>query len=278
VFCDLHTHSVYSDGTFTPREIVDAAISKGLYAVALTDHNTVDGLTEFVAAAKGKSIDIVCGAEFSVDYEGTELHLLGLFIKDEYFPQISELMNDYVRRKEQSNVQLIEALNKHGVLLDYDEIKKSTPNGKINRAHIAEAITAKGYTKSIKEAFERFLSKSGGLYIEPKRISLWGMLDVIKEIDALSVLAHPFLNLKESALLKLLTQAKKLGLNGMECAYSLYDSKTYDISLKIAENFKLLKSGGSDFHGARKPDIDLGTGKGDLCIPHEWYLEMKYHI
>lgn len=275
MICDLHTHSIFSDGTYTPAEIIEEAIHTGLSAVALTDHNSVDGLPEFVTAAVNNQIDIVLGSEFSVDYNGTELHMLGLFIKPEYFPQVSGLMNDVMHRKEQSNIDLIESLSRAGIHLDYNEIKSSTPNGKINRAHIATAMVQKGIVASVSEAFETHLSKSAGHYVEPKRLTVWEILEFIRSIGAVSVLAHPFLNLEEKELMSFLPQAKEKGHVGMECYYSLYDKYVTETSLKIADSLGLLKSGGSDFHGSRKPDINLGTGKGNLEIPYEWYLKLK---
>jgi predicted metal-dependent phosphoesterase TrpH len=275
MICDLHTHSVFSDGTYNPKEIIEAAKSSGLSAVALTDHNTIDGLPDFIAASHNKNIDIVLGTEFSVDYNGTELHMLGLFIKPEYFSQISEIMQKVMYLKELSNIDLIESLARAGFDLNYDEIKSSTPSGKINRAHIAEAMHKRGYVSSVAEAFRTYLSKSGGYYKEPQRPSAFEIIDFIRSIGAVSVLAHPFLNLTENDLQNFLPKAKDRGLVGMECYYSLYDEETTHLSLCIADELGLLRSGGSDFHGARKPDISIGVGKGNLKIPHEWYLELK---
>lgn len=275
MLCDLHTHSVFSDGTCTPVEIVDAAVAKGLSAVALTDHNTTDGLSDFINAASGKKIDIVPGAEFSVDYNGTELHMLGLFIEPAYFSQVSALMQAVTARKEQSNLELIESLCRIGIRLDYDEIKSATPSGKVNRAHIATAMVQNGYTTTAAEAFETHLSPAAGHYKEPKRLTAWEILDFIQSIGALSVLAHPLLNLSEGALARFLPEAKERRLVGMECRYSLYDEATTQLSLSLADAFGLLKSGGSDFHGTRKPDIEIGVGKGSLNVPYEWYLALK---
>ena len=161
-FCDLHTHSVFSDGTYTPAELIDAAMAAGLSAIALTDHNTVDGLPDFLAAAAGKPILAIPGAEFSVDYNGKELHLLGLFIPQAHFSTVSNLTEDFIRRKRQSNLDLIAALNDAGYAIDFDTICAATPNGKINRAHIAAELTEKGYTASIKEAFDTLLRPGGG--------------------------------------------------------------------------------------------------------------------
>lgn len=275
MICDLHIHSIYSDGTSTPHEIIEKSIELGISAIALTDHNTVDGLPFFAEAALGKNIDIVLGAEFSVDYNGKELHLLGLFIKPEHFNKISALMSEVMALKERSNIDLVNALVAAGFDLDYNEIKRNTPNGKTNRAHIATAMMNKGYVSSVNEAFKTYLSKDGIYYKEPKRIDVFEMIDFIKSIGAVSVLAHPFLNLSEDELSSFLPIAKQRGLDGMECYYSLYDDETITASLWLADKFGLLPSGGSDFHGSRKPDIELGIGKGNLKIPYEWYLELK---
>lgn len=268
--CDLHTHSVFSDGTFTPTQIIDAALQLGLSAVALTDHNNIDGLPEFLAAAKDTPITAIPGAEFSVDYNGKELHLLGLFLPEECFAQISELMDAFIARKRQSNIDLVNALNQAGYQIDFDTIVSASPKGKINRAHIAAELTRKGYTESIQQAFSTLLSPTAGYYIEPQRPSLWEMLDFITTIGAVPILAHPFLYLSEQKLDALLPLAKQRGLAGIECQYVLYDAETTGISYTLADKYGLAYSGGSDFHGDNKPDISLGTGKGNLKIPLEW--------
>lgn len=273
--CDLHLHSIYSDGTCTPLEVLDGAIGAGLSAIALTDHNTVDGLPDFILSGENKNIDIVLGSEFSVDYHGKELHVLALFIKPCYFEQISELMKDLLLRKEKSYIDLIDSLKKSGFDLSYEKITSTTPNGKINRAHIATAMMEKGYVSSVTEAFETYLSKTSGHYREAERINAFEMLDFINSIGAVSVLAHPFLSLSEKELLEFLPLAKQHGLVGMECYYPLNDEAITDKSLQIVEKFDLLPSGGSDFHGYRKPDIEIGVGKGNLEIPYEWYLALK---
>ena len=271
--CDLHTHSVYSDGTFTPAELIDEAVKIGLSAIALTDHNTVDGLSEFISYAREKNIEIVPGAEFSVDYKGREVHILGLFISSEHFEEVSELMMSVNRRKEESNIALIESLRRAGYPLDYETIKAATPNGKINRAHIAAAMVEKGYIVSIKEGFDTILSKTAGYYKEPKRLSASEIIEFIRSIGAVSVLAHPFLNLNEQELVEFLSTAR--GLDGIECYYSSYDEAMTEMSVRIAKEFGLLCSGGSDFHGATKPGVKLGVGNGNLRVSFENYLSLK---
>ena len=273
--CDLHTHSVFSDGTYTPAELIRSAVNIGLAAVALCDHNTVDGLPDFLAAAEGAPIEAIAGAEFSVDYEGTELHLLGLFIDPAHFGEISRLMTEYLRRKEESNIALVAALNKAGYALDYAAIKGSTPNGVVNRALIGAELTRLGYTASIQQAFSTLLSKKGGYYTEPQRPSVFDMIGFIRDIGAVSVLAHPFLNLKDDRLAEFLPVAKRAGLQGMECYYAKYDAATTERSLELATGLDLKISGGSDFHGDNKPDIKLGFGRDNLAVPYELVKKLK---
>lgn len=266
--CDLHTHSVYSDGTCTPEQIIDLAKARGLSCVALCDHNTVAGLPEFLRAAEARGVEAVAGAEFSVDYNGKELHLLGFFIPEDQLERVSLLMKAANDRKRQSNIDLIKTLNALGYELDFDAIASQTPNGHVNRAHIAAALTEKGYTESISHAFSTLLSPRAGYYKEPKRYSVFEVIAFVRSMGAVPVLAHPFLNLKREELEVFLPKAKEKGLVGMECYYSLYDEKTTLESLELAQKFGFLCSGGSDFHGQNKPDIALGTGKGNLKIPY----------
>jgi len=275
MLCDLHTHSIFSDGTCTPEEIVNLAIDAGLSAVALTDHNTVSGLPRFLEAASEKNLDIALGTEFSTTYDGRELHMLCLFIKPDDFSRVSELAKIDKARKEQSNLALIDSLGKAGIHLDYNEVKALNPNGEANRVHFATVMKQRGYVSSIDEAFQNLLSKKAGHYREPERLSVWEILDFIKSIGAVPVLAHPFLKLSERELTHFLPKAIDAGLVGMECYYSENDAATTEASLRIAKEFHLLPSGGSDFHGSSKPDIRIGVGKGNLQIPYEWYSALR---
>ena len=274
-FCDLHTHSIFSDGTDSPAQIIDNALRLGLSAVALCDHNTVDGLPDFLSAAEGKAIEAIAGAEFSVDYGGIELHLLGLFLPVSCFAKVEQLLAEARQRKLQSNLDLIHDLNEAGYRIDFESMQRATPNGNLNRAHIAQALTDLAYTASMEEAFDTVLSQINGFYKPPQRIAFWDMLDFLTSIGAVPVLAHPFLQLDETQLTQLLPKAKARGLAGMECLYSTYDEATTALSFRLAQKFALKPSGGSDYHGNKKPDIALGTGKGNLQIPYEWAIALK---
>ena len=274
-YCDLHTHSVYSDGTFTPAELIAGAQQASLSAIALTDHNTVAGLPDFLQAAENSGVEPVPGVEFSTDYGDIELHILALDVKPEHYATITQLLEDAARRKEESNISLVENLNRAGYAISYEEIKGKTPNGQVNRAHIAAELTEKGYTADRQEAFKKLLSPKRGYYQPPVRIGSYEAIRFIKSLGAIAVLAHPFLNLDEQGLRAFLPEAVACGLDGMETAYSKYTPETTLLAEQIAGEFGLKYSGGSDFHGENKPEIALGVGKGNLAIPYQWLEKLR---
>ena len=273
--CDLHVHSYYSDGTCSPAQLIDLAEAAGVSAMALCDHNTVAGVPEFMEAAQGRKVEAISGIEFSSVYREKELHILALFVKPQYFEQITAMMTDFLRRKDESNEQLVVALNKAGYIVDYQAIKAGTPNGQVNRAHIATALVQAGYVPSRYEAFDQLLDPKHGYYTPPERLSAFDAIRYIKSIGAVAVLAHPFLSLEETMLREFLPDAKACGLDAMEVEYAKYDAETTALSVKIAEEFDLLPSGGSDFHGGNKPDIFIGVGRGALAVPAEWVTPLR---
>lgn len=274
-YCDLHTHSVFSDGTCTPGEIVDMAVEMGLGAVALCDHNTVAGLPDFFAAAQGKPIEAVGGVEISTEYQDKDLHIVGLFVKPEHYRSITELMEEPNRRKLESNRKLIRDLCALGYMLDYDELCAKNPGGTINRAHIAAALTEKGYTATIKEAFSGLLADDGGIYQAPRKIGTMEAISYLRSIGAVAVLAHPFYDFTEQELEQFLPPAKEAGLEAMETLYSSFDAQQRAAAERIAAQYGVLPSGGSDFHGGNKPDIALGRGRGDLYVPQSFLTALK---
>ena len=274
MYCDLHVHSTFSDGTLTPQQLLQLACDAGLSAVALTDHNTVTGLPDFLENAKDFSVQAIPGIEFSVDYLDTELHLLALFVKSAYFDAITAMMEDFKRRKEQSNRDLVENLNQLGFVLDYEAIERRG-SGYVNRAHIAAEMTEKGYTPSIKEAFKEYLNPKKGYYTPPRWPDVFEMIRFIKSMGAVAVLAHPFLQMDEMQLREFLPQAVETGLDGMEALYPTYDDAQTACAWALCEEFDLLPSGGSDFHGDNKPHIKIGVGEGNLAIPEKFVKSLE---
>lgn len=274
-FCDLHTHSNYSDGTLTPEELVILAKNKNVKAVALTDHNTITGLDRFLKAGKENNVETIPGIEFSTHFMEKEYHIVALFIKKEDYGKISKLVKEFDDLKEESNLDLVEKLKNIGMEIDYNKLKKQTPDGRLNRANIAAELVKKGYIPSISEAFKTILSKSYGLYVEPRRLDTLTTIKFIKEIGAVAILAHPLFKHTEEDLYELLPLAVKNGLDGMEVYYSTYTEEETKKAQEIAKKYNLKFSGGSDFHGTNKPDISIGIGKGNLKIPYSTLNNLK---
>lgn len=272
--CDLHAHSTYSDGTLTPAQLIRAAEEAGLSAVVLSDHNTVAGLPEFLQAAEDSTVEAVPGVEFSTEYQGTELHILGLGITQAHYEAVNELLQQFLLRKDRSNRELVQRLNQAGIPLDYDSVKNQSA-GSVNRAVIGAEMVRLGCCESVKQAFQQWLSVDRGYYIPPLRPDAFETIRFIKSIGAVAVLAHPFLNLEEEELRIFLEKAKKAGLDGMEVLYARYDEDTTRLSKQLAEEYGLLPSGGSDFHGENKPDIRLGVGRGSLEIPLSYWERLR---
>ncbi len=265
--CDLHSHSFYSDGTVSPAELIALAQKQDLRALTLCDHNTVAGLPDFLAAAEGSGVEPVPAVELSTDYLGKELHIIMLFVTPEDYDVITERVEKLRLSKEESNRKLVAALARDGIVVDYKALQKDAPDGYINRAHIAHELMRLGYTGSVQEAFKTFLSPKGKYYTPPEKPDAFETIRFIKSRGAVAVLAHPYLNLPQEELEAFLPEAVACGLDGMEVLYSKYDENTERLAKETAEKYGLCSSGGSDFHGENKPDIQLGTGRGNLQIP-----------
>lgn len=273
--CDLHTHSCFSDGTLTPAQLIKLAEETGLAAVALCDHNTVAGLPGFVEAAQGSAVEAVPGIEFSTEYRGTELHILGLFLREKHYGAVNTLLSEAMERKKQSNMALVEKLAEQGLPVHYEAIEAEA-GGTVNRAVIGAYLLRHGFCNSMEEAFDRWLNLERGLYVPPKRPDAFEVIRFIKSIGAVAVLAHPFLNLAELQLREFLEQAK--GLDGIEVYYSKFSREQIALLEQIASEYGLICSGGSDFHGSNKPKLRMGTGYGDLEVPIRALEELKKRI
>lgn len=271
--CDLHAHSTASDGTLTPTQLLHLAVKTGLSAVVLCDHNTVEGLPEFTEAAKELPLEAVPAIEFTTEFENTELHMLALWVQPSRYAAINKILDDFKRRKAESNVLLVENLAKAGYRVDYRAIEKE--HSYVNRAHIAQALMDGGYVSSVKEAFKTLLKPEQGYYVPPKRPDALEIIGFIKSIGAVAVLAHPLLNLDEAGLRKFLPLAKAAGLDGMETLYAKYTPEETALAKRLAAEFGVLESGGSDFHGDTKTDIALGSGRGDLQVPLNFLTQLR---
>ncbi len=273
--CDLHTHSNYSDGTLTPTELLNLAVDSGISAIALCDHNTVGGVLEFLKAAEGKPIEAAAGCEITTEYNGIELHILGLFIPTDKFCEVEAFCEALNLRKRKANKKLIEDLNNAGYTVDFDKLVLQNVKGQINRAHIARELVENGYCQSVSEAFATLLKEGGPFYRSPKREDTFETIKFLRSIGAVPVIAHPFYSTTPENLNEFWKEAVRVGLVGMESHYPMYDEKTTVIAIETAERYGILHSGGSDFHGKNKPHISIGTGKGSLAVPYEFFKKLK---
>lgn len=271
--CDLHTHTVHSDGSYTTEELVLLAKEKNLI-IALTDHNTTSGIPSFSEAAERYGVTAVAGCELSTVYWGMEFHLIGLFIPPEHYETVEKLCIEYHGLKEKSNIDLIDKLCAKGYELDYAEIKKQNLNGRINRAHIAAALVKGGYVASVSEAFDKLLDEKCGIYIPPKLFPLCEAIAFLRSISAVPILAHPLKEIDEKKLEEILPELILAGLIAIETMHSSYSNEQIENSKALAKKYGLLESGGSDFHGSIKPGVELGVGKGNLDISADVYYKL----
>jgi 3',5'-nucleoside bisphosphate phosphatase len=266
---DLHAHSIFSDGSLTPEELVNAACEAGLTALALTDHDTVAGLPRFFEAARGRPIRPVPGVEISADIKKGTMHMLGYFMDP-----ASESLNtqlQWIREgREKRNAEILEKLQKLGFSITWDEVKSYAGDDVVGRPHFAKALLAHGYARNWDDAFDRFLGKGKAAYAERQRFTPEDSIGLILQAKGVPVLAHPFtLDLAPDALRTLVGGLRDHGLQGLEVFYSEHSPELQGQYLKLTEEFGLVATGGSDFHGSMTPDIRLGRGFGSLRVPDE---------
>ncbi len=272
---DLHVHSFKSDGTYTPTQLVDYALEKGLSAFALTDHDTVDGIDEAISAAAGKPITVIPGIEYSTEYRNRDVHIVGLFI-DHKASAFQEYLTRFQQSRTERNYKLCANLRGANIDITYDALAEMFPDAVITRAHYAKYLLAKGYVKSMKEAFDRYLGDHTPYFVHREKITPQEVIDVTLQAGGVPVLAHPTLyGLGREQLDILVSTLTAQGLKGIECIYSTYSPAEEHEIKALAEKYHLLPSGGSDFHGANKPGLDLGTGYGKLFIPESFMIELQ---
>ncbi len=272
--CDLHTHTNFSDGSLTPTALVELACEAGLSALALTDHNTIDGLPYFLRAGEGRPIRLIPGVELSTEWREIEIHVLALDVKESDYPAIRALVGEMREGKRAAAEGMINDLIADGYALDRERLSAGAM-GQINRAHIAMELMRCGYVSTREEAFDTLVSKHSKYYHRTRMLDTVSAVSFIKSIGATAVLAHPLLNVTADQLRELLSELCPAGLDAMEVLYSEYDESQTALSRELVNQFGILPSGGSDFHGKNKPDIRIGCGKGNLRIPIEFAENMK---
>lgn len=270
---DLHIHTTESDGTCTPAEVVRLAAQHGLRAVAITDHDTAAGYPAAAAAGERLGVEVVPGIEISTELRGP-VHILGYYI-DPQSPALAPVLDRVIRDRDERNRRIAARMAADGLPVDYDEMRRRF-GAAIGRPHFAELLVELGLAQDVKDAFDRYVEKGRPYYERRRFLSLEQAIGCIRDSGGLPVLAHPFqYRLDESGLRALIETAKGFGLAGMECRYSGYDEAQTAYLLALAEEYGLFPTGGSDFHGAVKPRIALGSGTGGLAVPYAWLEGMK---
>jgi predicted metal-dependent phosphoesterase TrpH len=272
---DLHTHSTASDGSLSPREVVRYAREKGAAAISLTDHDTVEGLEEALSAGQEFDLEVIPGLEISAQYERGTMHILGYFFDPSDGVLNQELFRLQEARKER-NPKIVEKLQALGIPIDIDQVQ-ALARGQIGRPHIAQALFQLGTVSSLKEAFQKYLSKGALAYVDKFRFSPGKAISLILRAGGIPILAHPFtLNCPSLRDLKnLVENLKAKGLYGMEVYYPEHTVEQTRNYLSLVRELKLIYTGGSDFHGNNREKTDLLIGNGNLKIPYTVVENLK---
>lgn len=266
-YIDLHTHSLKSDGSMTPAEVVREAKKAGLAAIALSDHDTVDGIAEALSEGEKIGVEVVPAIEFSVLSE-TETHILGYFIDYEN-PNLKKVLQEVVDLRIERNHVTCKRLNELGFDITLDEVRALAPNNFVGRAHFARVLMDKGYIKTVKEGFDKYMAAGKYAYCEKQRLSAREAIELIKKCGGVSFLAHPHLTkLGDERLREFLIELKGYGLSGLEGYYTDYTPEMQEKYQSLANELGLAISGGTDFHAAMKPHISIGVGLGNMKIPY----------
>ena len=273
---DLHLHTTASDGTDTPAQAVARAKALGLGAIAVTDHDSVSGVSEALQAGEELGIEVIPGIEVSADYQGNKAHIVGLFI-DHTREDLRPAVEWSVFERAQRNEKIVGAMAADGFDISLDILRELYPDSMLGRPHMAEYLMNKGYVSSVKEAFDRYLGEGCPYYRNKERIPMEQAVAAIRASGGIAVVAHPLqYGYAEEELICFLQTARDCGCLAMEAYYSEHSAAQQEMLLAMAPGFGLGVSGGSDYHGSRKPHIEMGSGiDGALSIPYSVLEALK---
>jgi 3',5'-nucleoside bisphosphate phosphatase len=264
---DLHLHSFISDGSESPKRIVELAVAAGLSAIALTDHDILDGIPEARGSANTHGLLFIPGTELSVDWNGAAMHLLVYFLE----PQSGPLQDRLVAVREgraTRNLRIITALQSHGIDITFDEVAAVAGDGSMGRPHFAKVLIDKGVVTSMPEAFDNWLATGRPGYVSRERLEAFEAVELARQSGAVPVIAHPHtLGLGADEYADAFVDLADAGLGGIEAYYTEYSQDLREHLAGICNRLGIAATGGSDFHGTYKPDIRVGTGLGDLSVP-----------
>jgi predicted metal-dependent phosphoesterase TrpH len=277
---DLHIHSTASDGSLTPADIIDHAQKLNLAAIAITDHDSVDGSKEALQIGIPPSLHFLTGVEISAAHPpffpgSGSFHILGYAIHLDN-RELNQALSKLQDARKNRNPEILKRLNKLGFRISLEEVNQEVGEGQMGRPHIAYAMLKKGFVASINEAFDKYLGNAGPAYVDKDRIECEQAISIIRAAGGVPVLAHPaLLNIdNDQNLDALLQNLVKIGLAGIEVYYPGHSPRQIRQYTELAEKYGLLMTGGTDFHGSITPDTKMGSGNGDLFVPYTLYKEL----
>jgi len=273
---DLHTHTTFSDGSQTPAELVEEAAAIGLTAIAVTDHDTVDGLPEALAAGERLGVDVVPGVEINLEHDQVTMDMLGYFLAGMPTEELQAELAELRVYREERNARMVARLAELGLPLDPEDLAAASENGAVGRPHIGEAMVRRGYVRSISEAFKLYLRRGAPAWVDRRRLALGRALKLLRASGALPVLAHPGIIRTDAAGLNAIVRdAARGGMAGIECYYPLHDEGTVARCLGLAGKYALVPTGGSDYHGTVKPKARLGVASLGEPVPDEVLADLR---
>ncbi|MFZ5564174.1 MAG: PHP domain-containing protein [Thermodesulfobacteriota bacterium] len=277
---DLHVHSSASDGTLAPLQLISAAARAGLAAIAITDHDTVDGCVPVLEASLPDSLDFLTGVEISAAYPAAfplsgSLHILGYDI-DIHNADLRQKLDRLQTSRNQRTPKILERLNRMGVDISMAEVQSFAGGAQVGRAHIAQVMRARGMVASIHEAFDRYLGKNGPAYVDKDRIACEEAIAVIRQAGGVAVLAHPCLieTPDDASLESLVRMLVEMGMGGIEALYPQHTKKQVGFYTDLSRRYSLIITGGTDFHGDLNREIALGMAKGDFRVDYALYEKL----
>ena len=279
-YIDLHVHSSKSDGTLTPAEVAKRAAERGLTAIALPDPDCVSGIAEAEHAAAelraaGHALRIIPGVEISADYKNGDIHILGLFIEPSE-PALTAALSEAIRCRDVRNEKMVQRLRDAGIEITLEALRSEAEDTVITRAHFARFLKMHGYVKNNSEAFRRYLDRDTPFYVPREYLQPERAIELIRGAGGVPVLAHPLLyHLTPDGVKELVARLKAAGLGGIEAIYSANTGSDEGFVRQLAAQYGLAVSGGSDFHGAAKPGIEIGIGRGGLRIPETLLEDLR---
>jgi 3',5'-nucleoside bisphosphate phosphatase len=273
---DLHVHTTMSDGTFTPEEVVSLAARRSLKAIAITDHDTVAGVAPAQAEGERICVEVVPGVEISTQWPGGILHILGYFVRPDD-PRLIESLGYLVEKREERVPQIVSLLRENGVWITDKEVERESAGGVPGRPHVARVMLHRGVVRSVQEAFDRYLKRGAPAYVEKVKLGPRTAIELITSAGGVPVMAHPYsLNaVTPKHLEDVLSELIQAGLMGIEAYYPRHSREQTVMYVELARKLGLATTGGTDFHGANKPDIKLGVIPGQPPLPYGLLQKLK---